>query len=85
MMWTILRSDASSDGDRVDEARRILGARIGAARAVSRDSIRSQEGLPVHLVLESELPTGSFKVRGALYALGLRQAREDIRLEESGR
>jgi len=32
----------------------------------------------VYLKLESELPTGSFKVRGALYALGLQMQRRDV-------
>jgi threonine dehydratase len=39
----------------------------------------SQKGRGVFLKLESDLPTGAFKVRGALYALAARLARHPIR------
>jgi threonine dehydratase len=58
--------------ERVAEARRLLAAHLPVTRLVPAGSLRAG-GVEVWLKLESELPTGSFKPRGALYALWARQ------------
>lgn len=42
------------------------------------DAISSAVGADIFLKLESELPTGSFKVRGALYALSVNMKRRHV-------
>jgi len=51
------------------EARQFLGRHLQRTRLVAAPSLERIGGPPVYLKLESELPTGSFKVRGALWAL----------------
>jgi threonine dehydratase len=51
------------------EARSILARHLPPTRLVPAGSFRKNPDQAVWLKLESELPTGSFKVRGALYAL----------------
>ena len=51
------------------EARDFLAAHIPRTRLVAAESLRQNPKQNLYLKLESELPTGSFKVRGALYAL----------------
>src|SRR5436190_7668529 len=58
----------------VDDAARILSTHLQASRLV-----RSAAAPDLYLKLEAELPTGSFKVRGALYALAVRMERRSIR------
>jgi len=58
----------------VDEAAAILSAHLRASRLIP-----SAVAPGVYLKLECELPTGSFKVRGALYALAVRMKRQSIR------
>jgi len=54
-----------------------LRERFSATPLRASPQLSERVGTPVHLKLESELPTGSFKVRGALYALWKhRQERE---------
>ena len=48
------------------------------SRLVRADSLSRHIGSDVYLKLESELPTGSFKVRGAMHALTKRRAAEPI-------
>src|SRR5690242_16301608 len=48
------------------------------SRLVRADSLSRHVGSDVYLKLESELPTGSFKVRGAVHALTKRCAAEPI-------
>src|SRR4051812_25931361 len=48
----------------VEEARRILSRQFSPTRLQAAESFPS-----TFLKLETELPTGSFKVRGAVYAL----------------
>lgn len=52
----------------IQEAQRFLGDRLQPTRLILAESL-SSSGAPVYLKLEAELPTGSFKVRGALFAL----------------
>lgn len=61
------------------EARDMLSRFIPKTRLVRALSIEDNPQQKVYLKLESELPTGSFKVRGALYALGLQMQRASVR------
>lgn len=54
------------------EAKAFLADHLPETRLVGARSVASLDGDPVLLKLESELPTGSFKVRGALWALAVR-------------
>jgi threonine dehydratase len=56
----------------VREAQRFLSAYFGATRVVGADYLSGRAGRRVWLKMEAELPTGSFKVRGALWALAAR-------------
>ena len=60
-----------------DHARRLLAAHFGPTRLVSASAL-SVPGRAVYLKLECELPTGSFKVRGALYSLSVNLERRAI-------
>jgi threonine dehydratase len=51
------------------EARKFLSGYLQRTRIVEALSLRRHSQQRVFLKLESELPTGSFKVRGALYSL----------------
>ena len=51
------------------EARKFLAARLTPTRLVRASSLGAVSGAAVWLKLESENPTGSFKVRGALNSL----------------
>jgi threonine dehydratase len=61
------------------EARDMLSRFIPKTRLVRALSIEDNPQQKVYLKLESELPTGSFKLRGALYALGLQMQRASVR------
>jgi threonine dehydratase len=63
----------------VRAAREILARHLPVTRLVAAPSLSRKLGAPVSLKLESDLPTGSFKPRGALYALAHRMAREPVR------
>ena len=58
----------------VEEARNYLCGHLAPTRLVEADGLGGETGARVFLKLESENPTGSFKVRGALTALD-RQAK----------
>jgi threonine dehydratase len=53
-------------------ARTLLAAHLPVTRLVDARSLPARTGTSVYLKLECELPTGSFKVRGALWALARR-------------
>ena len=53
-------------------ARRLLTERFGPSRLLSAAALSNHVGVHTHLKLENELPTASFKVRGAYYALWAR-------------
>jgi len=53
----------------IERARAFLGQHLTPTRLVPAPTLTTLAGRPVLLKLESDLPTGSFKVRGALYAL----------------
>ena len=53
----------------VEQARTLLRPYLPPTRLVAAPSLSRVSGADVHLKLENEAPTGSFKVRGALHAL----------------
>lgn len=66
----------------VIQAQTLLRQYFPKTRLVSAPTLSEKSGCNVYLKLESDLPTGSFKPRGALYALsanlGQRQIREVV-------
>lgn len=56
----------------IREARRFLADHFSETRLIAAPYLSERTGKQVHLKLETELPTGSFKVRGAMYALAQR-------------
>ena len=60
------------------DAARALVARHLAPTPLVRAPSLSDASREVHLKIETGLPTGSFKVRGALYALSVNAARREI-------
>jgi threonine dehydratase len=61
----------------IREARKLLDQYLPITRMIPARSL-SGTGVAVHLKLEMELPTGSFKPRGALYALAVNLARRSV-------
>ena len=59
-------------------ARELLSKYLPQTRLVAAPSL-SKPGADVYLKLESELPTGSFKPRGAIYALATNLARRAVK------
>ncbi len=55
--------------EQVNDARQLLRRFIKPTRLILAERIGSESNTRVHLKLETDLPTGSFKARGALYAL----------------
>ena len=56
----------------IRNARELLARHFSVTRLVDASYLGEASGKTVSLKLETELPTGSFKVRGALYALVLK-------------
>ena len=65
--------------DEVRAARELLRRYLPQTRLVAAPSLTRALGAPVSLKLESELPTGSFKPRGAIWTLATRMSRETVR------
>ncbi len=63
----------------IDRARALLATHLQPTRLVPAASLGRLRGAPVWLKLESDLPTGSFKPRGALYALSRAVERGPVR------
>ncbi len=61
----------------IREARKLIARYLPITRAIPAHSL-SGPGVAVYLKLETELPTGSFKPRGALYALATNLARRRV-------
>ena len=61
----------------IREARRLLDRYLPHTRTIPARSL-SRPNIAAHLKLEIDLPTGSFKPRGALYALAVNLARRPI-------
>ena len=53
----------------VQKARELLKKYLQPTRLVRAESLERRSKGQVHLKIESDLPTGSFKPRGALFAL----------------
>src|SRR5438067_11366092 len=74
-----LRREASKDvggcatvipnGSQVAAARQLLGRFLQPTRLVNAGTLESRSPARVYLKIETDLPTGSFKLRGALNAL----------------
>jgi threonine dehydratase len=62
----------------VQDARRLLGKYLLKSRLIRAESLCGAS-MQVWLKLESELPTGSFKPRGAIYALHAHHERTEIK------
>ncbi len=62
----------------VQTARQFLEGHFAPTRLIPTPSLTRCGAAPVYLKLESELPTGSFKARGALYALHAEMARTRV-------
>lgn len=60
------------------EAQTLLRRYLPITRLVPSPSLSARSQSDVHLKLESDLPTGSFKPRGAIYALSIHAARGTI-------
>jgi threonine dehydratase len=58
------------DPQRIRDAQSLLARQFGSTR-IARAASLSSPGRDVFLKLETDLPTGSFKVRGALYSLSV--------------
>jgi threonine dehydratase len=63
---------------KIREAQRFLSKYFAVTRLIGAPFLRGRTGKRVYLKLETELPTGSFKVRGALWALATRLKRERV-------
>jgi threonine dehydratase len=59
-------------------ARKLLSQYLPQTRLVPSQLLKKSADQNVYLKLECELPTGSFKVRGALYALGVQMQRRTV-------
>jgi threonine dehydratase len=65
----MFRESALPAAAAIERARAFLRQHLSPTRLLPAPSLTALAGRPVLLKLESDLPTGSFKVRGALYAL----------------
>ena len=63
----------------IGEAQKLLGKYFAPTRLIAAPFLSQRTGKNVYLKLETELPTGSFKVRGAFYALAERIKRGAVR------
>jgi threonine dehydratase len=61
----------------IREARKLLDQYLPNTRTIPARSL-SRPGMPVHLKVETDLPTGSFKPRGAIYALAVNLTRRKV-------
>src|SRR5258708_36074791 len=62
----------------IREAQRFLAKYFAPTRLIPAPFLSQTAGKSVYLKLETELPTGSLKVRGAFYALAQRMKRGPI-------
>jgi len=70
--------------DRIADARALLARHFGPT-PIARATSLSSPGHEVFLKIETGLPTGSFKVRGAIYALSMKLAPDTTRLAEGAK
>ena len=64
---------------KIREAQKFLTKYFAPTRLIAGPYLSQRTGKNVYLKLETELPTGSFKVRGALYALAERMKKSSVR------
>src|SRR5215469_5926992 len=64
---------------KIREAQKFLARYFAPTRLIRAPFLSQQTAKDVYLKLETELPTASFKVRGALYALAQRMKKEAVR------
>lgn len=72
------------EADRIADAQALLARHFGPT-PIARATSLSSPGHDVFLKIETGLPTGSFKVRGAIYALSVKLARDGTCLAEAQR
>src|SRR6185369_9698450 len=65
--------------EQINDARQLLKAFLRPTRLVRADRIGRDRDTDIYLKLETDLPTGSFKPRGALYALMKNLERRSIK------
>ena len=63
----------------IREAQKFLAKYFAPTRLLAAPFLRQRTGKNVYLKLETELPTGSFKVRGAFYALAERMKKSSVK------
>ncbi len=63
----------------IQEAQKFLAKYFAPTRLIAAPFLSQRAGKNVYLKLETELPTGSFKVRGAFYALAERMKKGSVR------
>ena len=63
----------------IREAQKFLAKYFAPTRLIAAPFLSQRTGKNVYLKLETELPTGSFKVRGAFYALAERMKKGNVR------
>jgi threonine dehydratase len=63
----------------IREAQKFLAKYFAPTRLIAAPFLSQRTGRNVYLKLETELPTGSFKVRGAFYALAERMKKGNVR------
>ena len=64
---------------KIRDAQKFLARYFAPTRLVAAPFLSKRTGKNVYLKLETELPTGSFKVRGAFYALAERMKKGNLR------
>src|SRR5438309_4417706 len=78
MKTTVGRSQIVPGVSTIRGAQRFLATYFEPTRLIAAPFLSQRTGKSVYLKLEMELPTGSFKVRGAVYALAQRMNRGPI-------
>src|SRR5437667_7734393 len=79
MKTTVGRSQIVPDIFTIREAQKFLAKYFAPTRLIFAPFLSQSTSKNVYLKLEMELPTGSFKVRGAIYALAQRMNRGPIK------
>ena len=79
MKTTVGRSQIVPGVSTIREAQRFLATYFEPTRLIAAPFLSQRTSKNVYLKLEMELPTGSFKVRGAIYALAQRMNRGPIK------
>jgi len=78
-METGLRAQIQPSISTIREAQKFLAKHFAATRLIAAPFLTQRTGKNVYLKLETELPTGSFKMRGAFYALAERMKKSSVR------